>query len=391
MDLKELIDAEYDYMVGLRRHFHQHPEVSMKEFETCRRIEEELDALGIPHKKVGETGVYAWIDGKKSSSKGCIALRADIDALAMDDLKTVDYCSKNQGACHACGHDSHMASLLTAAKVLKSLEDDFSGQIRLFFQQGEEYGQGARIFIADGLLEDCQRIYGAHVSPKMEKGQISLTKGPQCASCDHFIIEIVGKGAHVSTPHLGIDAVYIASQIVVQLQSVVARNTNPLDTVVVGIGLVQAGTQYNIVAENARIEGTTRSFSRETRDKTNNLVTKIAEDTAAMFGATAKVTFHAYSNPVINHPEATEEMQEVARGIFTEVITDLEKNLGADDFADYQAVIPGVYSFFGTRHSTKENSDRPLHHGLFDLDERALGLSAHLYAEYALSYLKNYK
>lgn len=389
MNVKALIEEEYDYLVALRRHFHQHPEVSMKEFETCQRIEAELDALHIPHKKVGETGVFAWIDGKKSQSTACIALRADIDALAMDDLKTVDYCSKNTGVCHACGHDSHMATLLTASKVLKSLENGFSGQIRLFFQQGEEYGQGARIFIADGHLKDCQRIYGAHVSPKLKKGQIALTKGPQCASCDYFLIEIQGKGAHVSTPHMGIDAAYIASQIVVQLQSIVARNTNPLDTVVVGVGVIQAGTQYNILAENARIEGTTRSFNREIRNKTNDLVIKIAEDTAEIYGATAKVTFHAYSNPVINHQEATGEVQEIAREIFTEVITDYEKNLGADDFADYQEVIPGVYSFFGTRHEERENSERPLHHGLFDLDESSLLLSTELYVKYALKHLEN--
>ncbi len=388
MDIKNLIQSEKDYSIGLRRYFHQHPEVSMKEFKTCAKIEQELDILGIPHKKVGETGIYAWIDGKKSKSEACIMLRADIDALAMKDLKEIEYCSKNDGVCHACGHDVHMAGLLTASKILKSLENEFSGQVRLFFQQGEEFGQGARLFVAEGLLDGCQRAYTAHVTPRLKIGQIGLTKGPQCASCDHFIIEIEGKGAHVSTPHLGIDSVYIASLIVVQLQSIVARNTNPLDTVVVGVGSVQAGTQYNIVAQNAKIEGTTRSFSKETRAKTNDLVTKIAQDIGSTYGAKVKVTFNAYCNPVINDDTATAEVQEVAKGIFSEILTDLEKNLTGDDFADFQQVVPGVYAFLGIQNDDIANSNRPLHHGLFDIDENALSLSAELYVEYALSYLK---
>lgn len=387
MTIEELIQNEQEYLIKQRRYFHAHPEISMQEYQTCNQIELELDTLGIPHKRVGETGIFAWIDGSKSNSSKCIALRADIDALAMEDLKQADYCSKNEGVCHACGHDTHIAMLLTASKVLKSLESEFSGQVRLFFQQGEEYGQGARIFVADGLMDGCQRVYATHISPKLKTGQIAVTKGPQCASCDHFLIEIEGKGAHVSTPHLGIDAVYISSQIVVQLQSIVARNTNPLDTVVVGVGVVRAGTQYNIVAQNATIEGTTRAFSSESRTKTNDLVTKIAQDIASTFGATATVTFSPYCKPVINHEIATTEVQEVARTIFNEVITDFEKYLGADDFSDYQEEAPGVYTFLGTSHSDIENSDRPLHHGLLDVDERALLLSTRLFVEYTLSYL----
>lgn len=389
MNVQKLIAQEFDYMVNLRRHFHCHPEVSMHEHQTCLRIEQELDGMNIPHKRVGETGVFAWIDGGKGAGK-CIALRADIDALGMEDLKSVEYRSQNQGACHACGHDGHTATVLTAAKILKSVEERFSGQVRLFFQQGEEYGQGARLFIADGHLDGCDRIYGAHVTPKLKTGQVAITKGPQCASCDYFKITVEGKGAHVSTPHLGIDAVYIGSQIVVQLQSIVARATNPLDTVVVGIGVLQAGTQYNVVAQHATIEGTTRSFSKESREKTNALVTKIAKDTAQMYGATAEVTFLAYSNPVINHPQATEEVQAVAKTFLADkdIITDYEKILGADDFADYQAVISGVYTFYGTHHPDKENTDRAQHHGLFDIDEDALKLSTQLYVSYALEYLK---
>ena len=241
MAVKQYILEEKDYLIRMRRYFHAHPEISLKEYETSKRIEEELDQMRIPHKRVGETGIFAWIDGKRGPGK-TIALRADMDALAMQDLKTVSYRSQHDGICHACGHDGHTATLLTAARVLKKRQGEFGGQVRLFFQQAEEIGQGARVFVKDGLLEGVERVFGIHVSSNIESGKIALTKGPQNASCDYFKIQITGKGAHVSKPHLGIDAAYIAAQIVVNLQSIVARNTNPLDTVVVGIGVIDAGT-----------------------------------------------------------------------------------------------------------------------------------------------------
>ena len=236
MTVKPYVLAEQAYLTDLRRHFHAHPEVSLKEYETCKKIEAELDSMGIPHKRIGETGVYGWIDGKKAGDGVTVALRADIDALAMEDLKEVPYHSQNAGVCHACGHDAHTATLLTAAKILKAKENEFSGQVRLFFQQAEEIGQGARQFVQAGLLEGVTRVFGAHVTSHLDSGKISLTAGPQNASCDYFKIQIHGKGAHVSTPQLGVDALYIASQIVVQLQTIVSRNTDPLETVVVGVG-----------------------------------------------------------------------------------------------------------------------------------------------------------
>ena len=257
MGIKPYIEKERDYLIGLRRYFHTHPEPSLEEYGTAKRIEEELDQTGIPHRRVGETGIYAWIDGEKGDGR-TIALRADTDALRMQDLKEgVPYRSQNEGVCHACGHDAHTAMLLTAAKVLWEKRQEFAGHIRLFFQQAEEIGAGARIFVQEGLMEGVDRVYGSHVASRMPAGVISLTPGPNNASCDYFRIRVTGKGAHVSTPHLGVDALYIASQIVVNLQSIVARQTDPLDTVVVGIGKLTAGTAYNIVAEHAEIEGTT--------------------------------------------------------------------------------------------------------------------------------------
>ena len=391
MALKDYVLEQKEYLTSMRQYFHAHPEVSLQEYHTCERIEKELDLAGIPHRRVGETGVYAWIDGKKETAdqkkaSRIMVLRADIDALAMEDLKTVPYHSENPGVCHACGHDAHAATLLTAARILKSKEAEFSGQIRLFFQQAEEIGAGARLFVQDGLLDGADRVFGAHVSSRLESGKIALTAGPQNASCDYFKIKVTGRGAHVSTPHLGIDAAYIASQIVVNLQSIVARSTNPLETVVVGVGVVRAGTQYNIVAEHAEIEGTTRSFLPEVREFTNRRVREIAEQTARMYGAEAEVEFKDFAAPLINDVQAVKEVMAVTEQLICreQIVSDYEKALGADDFADYLAVTRGMYAFVGTHSEKKPGSGVAHHHGLFDLDEEALLLSCNVYVDYAL-------
>ena len=391
MALKDYVLEQKEYLTSMRQYFHAHPEVSLQEYHTCERIEKELDLAGIPHRRVGETGVYAWIDGKKETAdqkkaSRIMVLRADIDALAMEDLKTVPYHSENPGVCHACGHDAHAATLLTAARILKSKEAEFSGQIRLFFQQAEEIGAGARLFVQDGLLDGAARVFGAHVSSRLESGKIALTAGPQNASCDYFKIKVTGRGAHVSTPHLGIDAAYVASQIVVNLQSIVARSTNPLETVVVGVGVVRAGTQYNIVAEHAEIEGTTRSFLPEVREFTNRRVREIAEQTARMYGAEAEVEFKDFAAPLINDVQAGKEVTAVTEQLICreQIVSDYEKALGADDFADYLAVTRGMYAFVGTHSEKKPGSGVAHHHGLFDLDEEALLLSCNVYVDYAL-------
>lgn len=391
MGLKDYVVKNREYITEMRRYFHAYPEVSLKEYNTCKKIEEELDKMGIPHRRVGETGVYGWIDGKGNGGKDKVmVLRADIDALAMEDLKEVSYCSKEEGVCHACGHDAHIATLLGAAKILKEKEQEFGGQVRLFFQQAEEIGQGARIFVKEGLMEGATRVFGAHVSSKLDSGTVSLTAGPQNASCDYFKIKVTGKGAHVSTPQLGIDAVYVASQIVVALQSIVARNTDPLETVVVGVGVLRAGTQYNIVAEHAEIEGTTRSFSKEVREFTNERVKTIAKQTAELYGAEAEVEFQGFANPLINDEEAVEEVTEVAKQVMEEqnIISNFEKMLGADDFADFLQETKGMYAFVGTRNKEKPNTASAHHHGLFDIDEEGLLLSCNLYVDYALQILK---
>jgi amidohydrolase len=386
--IKPYIKAEEEYIISLRRYFHQNPEPSMEEYNTATKIEEELDASKIEHKRIGKTGVLGVIRGKKGSNKRII-LRADIDALRMQDLKEESYASQNEGFMHACGHDAHAAALLGAAKVLKSKEAELAGEIYLFFQQGEEFGQGARVFIKEGLLKDVDRVFGIHVASYIPVGQVAVTKGPINASVDHFTITVKGQSAHVSTPQKGVDALYIASQIVVNLQAIVSRQTDPIDTVVVGIGVLRAGTAYNIVANEAVIEGTTRCFSKEARDKTNDSITAISKQLGAAYGAEVQLDFEDFASPLVNDEAVCDEVTVVAGDIVgVQNVVRQEKSLGGDDFAEYLLQVPGMYAFVGTLNKDKPNTMQPHHHGLFDIDEQGVLIAANLYVDYALQQMK---
>ncbi len=385
--LKPYIKAEEDYIISLRRYFHQNPEPSMEEYNTALKLEEELEAIGIEHKRIGDTGVLGIIRGKKSSSKRII-LRADIDALRIQDLKQESYASKKDGFMHACGHDAHTAALLGAAKVIKAKDMELAGEIYLFFQQGEEFGQGARVFIREGLLNDVSRVFGIHVASYIPVGQVAVTKGPVNASVDHFTIRVKGQSAHVSTPQKGVDALYIASQIVVNLQAIVSRQTDPIDTVVVGIGVLRAGTAYNIVANEAVIEGTTRCFSKEARTRTNSSIESIAKQLGAAYGAEVEVDFEDFASPLVNDETVCDEVEAAAKNIVgAENVVRQEKSLGGDDFAEYLLLLPGMYAFVGTGNENNPNTLQPHHHGLFDIDEQGLLIAANLYVDYALQQL----
>ena len=386
MSIKDYVLKEKDYIISLRRELHKHPEESLKEYKTAKRIEEELDRLNIPYKRIGETGVLGVIKGSNSGNR-VIALRADIDGLKVPDDKEVEYKSQNEGYHHACGHDAHTASLLGAAKILKEREEELNGEVRLFFQQAEEIGQGAKIFINEGALDGVEEILGAHVSSNLEVGKVSVTSGPIAASCDYFKIKVKGRGGHVSAPHLSIDALYIASQIVINLQSIVSRQTDPVDTVVVGVGVISGGTIYNAVAEEVVLEGTTRTFSFETREKTNKNVEKIAKSIGEIYGAEVSVEFKDYASPLINDEIVSKEVAEIANSIVGEknVITNQPKKLGADDFAEFLIKVPGTYINVGTKNSNNSNTSVAHHNNLFDIDEEGLLLTTNIEVDYILS------
>ncbi|MGK0552379.1 amidohydrolase [Enterococcus faecalis] len=388
-NLKAEIQQESEYIIALRRHFHQYPEASLQEFDTIKRIKQELDQLGISYEPVGATGVLGTIQGNGQPGK-TLLLRADIDALELADETSTSYQSKHPGLNHACGHDGHAAALLGAAKILNNYQGAFAGTIKLAFQPAEEIGAGARQFVEGGYVKDVDQVFGLHLDSSVTLGQLVATKGATNASCDIFTLEIKGKSSHVAQPHQGRDAVLAAASIVVELQKIAAREVSPLEPVVVGIGVLQAGTRYNIVANHARIEGTVRAFSHETRAFVLQRLQDIATETAQAHRTELSLCeIYAAANPLINNVQATVRAQQVAAEIVgaENVVTDNPPSLGADDFADFLAVAPGVYGRVGTRNPENSMTHYGHHHEKFDIDEAALTLATEYHIRYALSYL----
>ena len=388
LNIRELLEQEKSYLIALRREFHQHPELSMQEFYTARRIEEELDRFGIPHSRVGETGVMGILRGT-GKGDGIIALRADIDALPILETGGADYCSMTPGVMHACGHDAHAACLLGAAKLLAEHRELFGGEIRLIFQPGEEIGLGAKAFVEAGALDGAERVFGLHAASELLSGTVGLKPGLNNAAVDQFKITIHGKSAHVSTPQLGIDALYIATQIVVAFQALVTRLTSAVEPVIIGVGKLNAGTTYNALAESAVLEGTTRTVSMQTREKMRALIEKTVQNISDIYGGSAEFAWTDCAAPLINDPKVCQEASDVAERLFGagNIITDRPLSLSGDNFAEFLLHKPGAYAYLGTGNPSLPRTMNPGHNGNFDIDEDALVLGAGLYAAYALSRL----
>lgn len=372
----------------LRRYFHQHPELSCKEEQTALKIEEELDELGIVHRRVGGTGVYAELSGKREGAR-TIVLRADIDALPLTELRASSYQSCVPGVMHACGHDAHTAALLGAAGLLANNRELYGGTVRFTFQPGEEVGYGARVFVEQGCLDGAQRTFGLHVAPDVEVGSVVLMPGPNNASVDCFTISVQGRSAHVCTPQAGVDALYIASQIVVGMQALVTRRVSPMQNVVVGIGRMEAGTAYNIVAGSAVLEGTVRTMTAELRSQVCRQAEELAVKTAEIYGGTATVEWKDYTSPLVNDETAALEAQKTAGALFgrEHVITRRLPALSGDDFAEYILKVPGVYAYVGSRDPEVPETGYAQHDARFDISERCLPIAAALYAVYAIDFL----
>ena len=388
MAIHPLIEQDKDYIISLRRWFHSHPELSMKEFETAKRIEKELNAIGILARRVGGTGVLGVLKGRKGPGRR-VVLRADTDALPIQDEKTVPYASQCPGVMHACGHDAHTAALLGAARALKQLEDNFSGEIALVFQPGEEYGAGAVLFVQVGALEGANRSFGVHLQSNLPVGQVAMNPGAENASVDHFTIRITGKSAHVSTPELGADALYAAAQVVTALQGLVGRLKNPTDPALIGVGVLRSGEGYNIVAREAVIEGTVRCFSEQTRAMLNAKIADTARSIAALYNTTAEVENESFTRALINDAGVYAEAAPVIERVVGKGnLVPKELSLGGDDMAEIIAAVPGVYAFVGSGSDAVPGSRLAHHTPGFDIDERCLPIAAGLYVESALSWLK---
>ena len=388
MDFYPIMLERVPELQEFRRTLHRHPELSNHEFETARFVERKLDEWGIPHERVGETGVYAEIRGGLGEGR-TVALRADMDALPIQEENDVPYRSECPGVMHACGHDMHTSSLLAAAKALQENRDKFAGSVRLMFQQAEEIGEGARLFVRGGKMDGVDRIFGIHTAPDLKLGTVGVKSGPNNASVDCFKVKIHGKAAHVSTPQLGADALFVAAQSVVALQSLITRRTSPIDSVIIGVGKLTAGTAYNIVAEEAYFEGTTRLFTAALRRDVNDMVTRTIHAVAELYGAKAEIEWLDFTPPLENPEDICREVRPVVADMLgaDAVVTDRALSCGGDNFADFQLAAPGVYAYVGVRSPEVPGSEGPLHNSHYNIDERALPIGAALYAQMAWHWL----
>lgn len=380
------IDNDNDYIVSLRRYFHSHPELSKEEYLTAEKIEKELDLLGISHKRVTKTGVYAEIVGEKPG-KHVIVLRADIDALPVKEEHETPYKSIYEGKSHACGHDCNTSCLLGAVRALVKHKDLIKGKIIINFQPGEEIGYGARFFVDEGHIDEADRSFGIHMSSREKVGNVVCMAGPNNASVDYFHIHINGRCAHIASPEKGIDALHIASQIVVEERALFAQY--PIDEVLIGIGKMSAGTQYNVIAGTADIEGSLRSMTHEMRKVMKDKIEEIAKRVAEEKGGSVEIEWKDFTSPLINDEQATLEAQETAASIFGEdrLIKHRKADLSGDDFAEYIIKVPGHYAYIGSGNAKIPETCVAHHDTKFDVDERCLAIGAKMYACYAVNYL----
>jgi len=387
MNIKKLAEKYEQYTIDMRREFHMYPELSMQEVRTASRIKEELTKIGIPFVSIGESGVVATIQGK---SKGkTIALRADIDALEVAEARDIPYKSKNEGVMHACGHDAHAAMLLGAAHVLNEIKDEFNGAVKLMFQPAEEIAQGAKALIKGGALNGVDEVFGMHVMGNFPSGKIAVGEGPRMASADMFIIKVKGVGGHGSMPNYGVDALVAASAIVMNLQTVVSREISPMESAVVSIGKLASGTRFNVIADEAIMEGTTRCFSYEVREQLPAAMERIIKSTAASYRAEAEFEYNFLTAPTINSKESTERVKKAIEKIMSkDALMEMPKMAGSEDFSEYLEMVPGTFAIIGTANKDKDTCYSN-HHPMFDIDEDMMVSGVALHVQYAFDYLMN--
>ena len=384
--IQDTVSEVLPKVVEWRRHFHMYPEVSGKEVETSLYIQKELAAMGIPF----ETGffqnaVLGVIEGAKSGKT--IALRADMDALPVTEQTGLPFASKHEGVMHACGHDSHMAILLGAAAVLSKLKDHIAGHVKLVFQPAEEEAAigGGRNFVASGKLDDVSEIYGLHVWPELPVGVVGLRPGNLMAASDRFYVHIKGKSTHAAQPHNGTDALVMAAHFIIDVQTLVSREMDPMENVVCTIGLMKAGTRYNVGVEDAYLEGTVRTYTPALRDKMERRLGEILKGLDVMFGTKSELNYVRGHSATINTPEKIRFLQKIGKSYLGEdaVVEPQFPSMCAEDFSSYLQKIPGAFMWLGTG---KEGTPA-LHNASFAIDESILPLGVTMEAAAVLEVL----
>jgi len=372
----EIKDIEKN-IIDWRRDFHQYPELGFDEHRTSKIIGEALKEMGLaPKMNVGKTGVTADLSFGKGPT---IALRADMDALPMQEASGLDFSSKHDGVMHACGHDGHMAMLLGTAKVLTQNGDRFNGTVRFIFQPAEEGAGGARYMIEDGCLDGVDEIYGIHVWNYQPVGEVGITDGPVLAAADMFEINIKGIGGHGAAPQGTVDAVVVSSHLVQALQTIVSRNTNPLESTVVTIGTISGGHNFNIIADEVTLSGTARAYTEENRNLIKTRMAEIIDGVAKTFGAEISFDYEDGYPPTINHTDPVNKVLKAAERVVGEKAGMPYLSMGGEDFSYYLQKIPGCFFFVGSAPNDQKLFETPHHCSHFTMDERALLVGPSIY------------
>jgi hippurate hydrolase len=360
--------------IEVRQHLHRYPELSFKEYETSKFIQQQLSAIGIPHEVLAKTGIVGIIEGKQPG-KRVIALRADLDALPITEENEVAYASQNVGIMHACGHDVHSACLLGAAKILHELKNEWEGTVKLIFQPGEERNPGgASLMIKEGVLQNpvpsC--IFALHVHPGLEVGKLSFRSGKVMASADEIYITISGKGGHAASPHLTVDTILVAAQLIVNLQQIISRNNDPFNPSVLSITSVQGGNTTNVIPSQVKLMGTFRAMNEEWRFKAHDLIRKQCEQLANSSGATIDALIDIGYPFVRNDETLTGSATAIAKQYMGEEnVSETEIRMGAEDFAFYSHLIPACFFRLGVGNGAKGITAN-VHTPLFNIDESAI-------------------
>jgi amidohydrolase len=386
--LKEKIYGMKDWLVEIRRTIHMNPELGFEEVETSRLVSEWLERFGLQVKRGwAKTGVVGLLQGEKGGKT--VAIRADMDALPMEEANQVPYASKVKGKMHACGHDAHVTILLGVAKFFSSLREQVKGNIKWIFQPAEEGQGGGRVMVEEGVLENpkVDAIFGAHILPLLPMGKVGIFEREGLASADRFTIKIIGQGGHGAFPHLCKDPILAAGQVITQIHSIVSRNVNPLDNAVVSIGKVSGGTAFNIIPDEVQLLGTARSLNPQVREELKSRIEQVVQGVVRSYGMDYRFDYE-YGYPVlINDPEMSKLVASAcARGIGKENVVVIKPSMGGEDFAYYLEKRPGSFFNLGSRNEEK-GIVQPYHNSLFDIDEDVLPFGVEMFVRIIDQYL----
>ncbi|MEH7461330.1 M20 family metallopeptidase [Bacillus thuringiensis] len=391
MDLSQEASISKEQLIQWRRHFHMYPELSYSEEKTSQMVYDILRTF--PHLEVSRPARYsvmARLIGKRPGRT--IALRADMDALPIEEENQFDFVSRYKGVMHACGHDGHMAMLLGTAYTLSKKYDQIEGEIRFLFQHAEEnFPGGAQEMVDAGVMEGVDCIIGAHLWSRLEVGKIGVIYGPAMAAPDAFSITIIGKGGHAGIPHETIDSIAIGTQFVSQLQQIVSRLTNPLDSLVLSVTQFHAGTTHNVIPDSATIGGTVRSLRNELRKQTAERIEKIVKSITEAYGASYTFTYKYGYRPVVNEEAVTSHVESTALQLLgKECVVRLQPTMAGEDFSAFLQKAPGTFFFIGAGNEEK-GIIYPHHHPRFTIDEDALPIGVSIFVSSVLNFMRDGK